>query len=115
MTGIGAGELAFMLGATLGCSPSAWLALFSLFIWRPSLLLFSLLLLSAEAAADDSVGASGWGFGGALQRGISQTTPVKVLTLKPPLDHLRQGAPDRSSARSPALIAPWFAFGPSLW
>lgn len=114
-TGIGAGELAFTLGAMLvGCSPSTWLPLFSLFIWLPSLW-FSLLLLSADAAAESSEVASGFGFGGAVQRGISHTTPVKLLTRKPPLAHLRQGAPDRSSARSPALIAPWLAFGPSLW
>lgn len=34
---------------------------------------------------------------------------------KPLFAHLRQGVPVRSSARSPALITPWLAFGPSLW
>jgi hypothetical protein len=75
--------------------------------------LFSLLLLS-DAAADTSAEDSGWGFGGAVHRGISQTTPVKLLSVKPPLVHFRHGLPDRSSARSPALMAPWLALGPSL-
>jgi hypothetical protein len=109
---MGAGELAWTLGAMLRGSASTLLVLFSLFNWLPSL--FSLLLLSAEAA-DSSVGASGWGFGGAVHRGISHKTPVNDFNLKPPLVHLRQGAPDLSRARRPALIAPWFALGPSLW
>lgn len=108
---MGAGELAWILGGMLRGSPSTLLVLFSLFIWLPSL--FSLLLLSAEAVGS-SLGASGLGFGGAVQRGISHKTPVNDFSLKPPLDHLRQGAPDRSRARRPALIAPWLAFGPSL-
>lgn len=52
---------------------------------------------------------------GALHEGTSQITPVKVFTEKPDLVHFLQGVPVRSRARSPALIAPWFAFGPSLW
>ena len=43
-----------------------------------------------------------------------QTTPVKLFTWKAFRSHLRQGLPDRSSARNPALIAPWLALGPSL-
>lgn len=39
---------------------------------------------------------------------------MKVFTQNPLLAHFRQGLPVRSRARSPALIAPWFAFGPSL-
>lgn len=41
-------------------------------------------------------------------------TPVKLLSVKDPLAHLRHGLPERSSARSPALMAPWLALGPSL-
>jgi hypothetical protein len=78
--------------------------------------LFSLVLLSAaEAAAESSIVDSGAFLGGASQRGISQTTPVKLFSLKPPFCHLRHGLPDRSRARRPALIAPWLALGPSLW
>ncbi len=102
------------LGAALGASTSPPLLLFSLLSWLlPSL--FSLLLPSAEAGVDSSaVSSSGLGFGGAVQRRISQLTPVKLFREKPPRVHFRQGLPDRSSARSPALIAPWFALGPSL-
>ena len=53
--------------------------------------------------------------GGAPQDGRCHTTPVKLLTLKPFFSHLRQGLPVRSRARRPALMAPWLAFGPSLW
>jgi hypothetical protein len=108
---IGVGELAWTLGGMLCGSPSTLLMLFSLFIWLPSL--FSLLLLSAELLVS-SVEASAWDFGGATQRGISHKTPVNDFNLKPPLVHLRQGVPDRSRARRPALMAPWFALGPSL-
>lgn len=38
--------------------------------------------------------------------------PVKVFSVNEPLDHLRHGAPERSRARRPALMAPSFAFGP---
>ena len=44
-----------------------------------------------------------------------QETPVKLLTANCLRPHLRHGFPDLSRARRPALIAPWFAFGPSLW
>jgi hypothetical protein len=63
---------------------------------------------------DPSADDSGRDLGGAVHRGISHTTPVNVLSVKPPLFHLRQGLPDRSSARRPALMAPWLALGPSL-
>lgn len=108
---MGPGELACTLGGILCGSPSTLLVLFSLFIWLSSL--FSLLLLSAEPEGS-SVRVSGLDLAGAVQRGISHNTPVKDFNLKPPLVHLRQGVPERSSARRPALIAPWFAFGPSL-
>lgn len=41
--------------------------------------------------------------------------PVNDLMENPPRAHLRQGAPERSSARRPAFMAPWLALGPSLW
>lgn len=53
-------------------------------------------------------------FFGARQVGISQTMPVKLLIRNTLFSHLRQGLPLRSSARRPALIAPWLALGPSL-
>jgi len=107
----GAGELTLLL-AVLPSSMSAPPLLFSLFslsIWLLSL--FSL-LLSPEAESPNV--PSALTFGGAVQRGISQTTPVKLLSLKLPFCHLRQGLPDRSRARRPALMAPWLALGPSL-
>lgn len=94
-------------------SPPALLLLLSLFIWLPSL--FSLLLLSTEPVVVSSPPVSGLDLGGADQRGTPQTTPVKLLSVKPPFCHFRHGVPDLSSARKPALIAPWFALGPSLW
>lgn len=77
--------------------------------------LFSLTLPLADTSAESPSGfSSTTAFCGAFQRGISQTAPVKVFSLKPPLFHFRQGFPERSRALSPALIAPKFAFGPSL-
>lgn len=95
-------------------SPPA-LLLLTLLGSMPFSLFSLLLLLSAEAAADASVLPSSRAFGGAVQRGTSQTTPVKLLSVNPPRFHLRQGLPERSRARRPALMAPWFALGPSLW
>ena len=114
--GAGAGDgSAATLGA-LCISTSPPLLLASLLTWlSSSLLLFSLLLLSAaDAGVDPSTDDSGRDLGGAVHRGISQTTPVKLLSVKPPLVHFRHGLPDRSSARRPALMAPWLALGPSL-
>jgi hypothetical protein len=105
---IGAGELAGMLGA-LVISTSAALTLFSLSMWLLSL--FSLLLPPDE---EDSASPLMVSFGGAFHRGISQMAPVKVLIWKLPFCHFRHGFPVRSSARRPALIAPWLALGPSL-
>ena len=103
--GTGAGELsAEKLGVPcISTSTPLWLA--SLLTWL-LFSLFSLLLLSDAAAVDPSADDSGRDLGGAVHRGISQTTPVNVLSVKPPLFHLRQGLPDRSSARRPALMAP---------
>lgn len=104
-----------LLGTALTASLLRWplVSLFSfssLFGW-----LFSLEeLFSAEAAAESSEGGCDTILGGAFQRGISQTTPVKLFSWKPPLCQRRQGAPERSRARRPALIAPWLALGPSL-
>jgi hypothetical protein len=86
-------------------STSTPLLLFSLGTWLLSL--FSL-LLSPEADTDPSVLVlvSRVTFGGAFQRGISQTTPVKLFSVKLPFCHLRHGFPVRSRARRPALIAP---------
>lgn len=95
-----------------GPGPPALLV--SLLTWLLSSL-FSLLLLSADAADEAPFDSSGRTLGGAVHRGISQTSPVKDLSLKPLRCHLRQGLPDRSRARRPALMAPRLALGPSLW
>jgi hypothetical protein len=52
---------------------------------------------------------------GAFQDGIFHIMPVKDLMWMPLRSHLRQGLPLRSRARKPALMAPVFALGPSLW
>lgn len=110
----GAGEATLALW-TLCISTSTPLLLLLTLLPSWPFSLFSLpLLLSTDAVAESSVDSVTF-FGGAVQRGISQTTPVKLFKVNPPLDHLRQGFPDRSRARRPALIAPWFALGPSLW
>lgn len=111
----GAGELSAAMLGVLCISMSLPLLLASLLIWLLSSLFSLPLLLSTDAGVDPSIDESGRGFGGAVQRGISQMTPVKVLSVKPPFVHFRQGLPDRSKARRPALMAPWLALGPSLW
>lgn len=112
---MGAGEDPWTLGA-LCISASAPLLLLTALMSPCGFSLFSLLLLlSADGAAESSVPGSRFFLGGAVQRGTSHMTPVKVLSLKPPRAHLRQGLPDLSRARRPALIAPWLALGPSLW
>lgn len=113
MTAIGAGEEAWLLVA-LRISASAPLLLFTALLSTGVSLFSLLLLLSADAAVESPVLDSEVFLGGAVHRGISQTAPVKLLRTKPPLSHLRHGLPERSSARRPALIAPWFALGPSL-
>lgn len=96
----GAGELGLIL-VVLPTSRSPALLLFSLSSWLLSL--FSL-LLSPEA--DSSHSPLILTFGGADHRGISHSLPVKVLILNELFCHFRQGVPERSSALSPALIAP---------
>lgn len=83
-------------------STSGPLLLFSLAIWLLSL--FSLLL--SPDAEPSELPRTTIGLDGAVQRGSSQVTPVKLLILKEPLCHFRHGLPDRSRARRPALIAP---------
>jgi hypothetical protein len=85
------------------------LLLFSLSIWLLSL--FSLLLPPDADSSDSPLILT---LGGADHRGISHSTPVNVLSLKEFFCHFLHGAPDRSNALRPALMAPWFAFGPSL-
>lgn len=115
---MGAGDEAWALAA-LCISASAPLLLLTALVSAAAASLFSLpLLSSAEGTVDSSAvaaAASASGLGGAVHRGISQTTPVKVLRRKPPLAHLRHGLPERSRARRPALMAPRLALGPSLW
>lgn len=112
---MGAGELLPLpVKAAYSTSPellfSLWAAL--------ALLLASLLLLPVSSpffASELTTSSANLGFGGALQVGTCHTIPVKLLRLKLLRSHFRQGFPVRSRARRPALIAPWFAFGPSLW
>lgn len=87
-----------------------------LFSLPPLLLLMSALLWLLEVVElfEGSQSPSVVFVVGARQEGISQTTPVKVLRWKPDLAHLLHGLPVLSRARSPALIAPWLALGPSL-
>lgn len=120
--GIGAGELAWTLGRLCISTSAPEVLLFSLLPGLPApFSLFSLLLLpSAEAGVEVGTpfsdnSSDGLGLGGATHRLICHCTPVKVLSWKLPLVHLRQGLPLRSRARNPALIAPWLAFGPSRW
>ena len=49
------------------------------------------------------------------QDGSCHRTPVKLRRRRGCRSHLRHGAPVRSRARRPALIAPVLAFGPSRW
>lgn len=78
----GAGELAVAgLGTALGVSTSMALPLLLLSLLVARFSLFSLLLLSAEGAAavESSDGTSSLGLDGAVHRGISHTTPVKLF------------------------------------
>jgi hypothetical protein len=52
---------------------------------------------------------------GAPQDDMPHTAPVKDLSCKPFFSQRRQGLPERSRARRPALMAPVLALGPSLW
>lgn len=102
----GTGEEALKLGALRTSASGPKLLLVALFTSGPFSLFSLLLLLSTEGAAEPLGLESGPLLGGALQRETAQMTPVKLLRVKPPLDHLRQGFPDRSRARRPALMAP---------
>ena len=92
---------------------------------KPALLLFSLgtALLSLIFAVSlvpvvsllTSPFSSTVVFLGERQVGTDQLMPVKLLSWNPFFSHLRQGFPDRSRARRPALMAPWLALGPSFW
>lgn len=105
-TAAGAGDEALLLGMLcISTSPPALLG--AVLPGSCPFSLFSLLLLSAESAAGvASESPSAAGLGGAVHRLISHTTPVKLLSVKLPLAHLRQGLPDLSRARRPALMAP---------
>ena len=88
-----------------------------LFSLPPLLLLLSALLWLFEVVEpfEGSPSPSSIFVFGARQEGISQVTPVNVLRRNPDLVHFLQGLPVLSRARSPALMAPWLALGPSLW
>lgn len=114
-----AGEEASTKGAGAGVkSPSPEL-LFSL--GTPLAPLLVLLSFSAVSRAASLVSpsplfsSSTFGGLGARQLGSCQRIPVKLFNWNGLRSHLRHGAPVRSSARRPALIAPVLALGPSLW
>ena len=97
----------FVTPNPLGVAPLLLLSLLSSpLAWAPSL--FSLPLPLAETSAESASGPASCTatFWGAFHRGISHKAPVKVLSRKAPLPHLRHGFPERSRALSPALIAP---------
>jgi hypothetical protein len=112
VAGTGAGELARpSIAIGTGVVPCPLSPLFSLTALLSSLTLGSLepvesLLTSSEKVAERL---------GAFHEGTSHTTPVKLRNLKPFFSHLRHlNLPVRSRARRPALMAPWFALGPSF-
>lgn len=107
----GAGELA-RSAEGLGVPASTPLLLLSLATALPSCAGFASLepLVSLFTSPLKSVPD----FFGARHAGTSQVTPVKLLSWKPLRSHFLHGLPDRSSARRPALMAPWFALGPNL-
>ena len=108
----GAGELAAGVDRTMGSAGSPLLLSATVLLS----LTLPLLLLCCEASLPSLLSSPfcSWDFG-VRQEGSSQTTPVKLFNWNDFRSHLRQGLPERSRARKPALIAPWFAFGPSLW
>jgi len=108
----GAGEVAILAGRGVS-SPSPEL-LFSLGIMLPSrLALLSLSPVSRAPSLPSGSRSSFFGLG-VRQMGTRQNIPVKLFSSNGFRCHFRQGAPVRSSARRPALMAPWFALGPSL-
>lgn len=110
--GMGAGELAMPLsGVGAGVLTSPLRPLFSLMALLSSLILESLDPVESLLTSSGNAAA----LGGAFHDGKSNTTPVKLLILKPFFSHLRHlNFPVRSSALRFALIAPWLAFGPSF-
>lgn len=96
-----AGELATLDGKTAGLLSLPML-----------LLLFSLLWLFEVAVSLSEPNAR---IVGVFHDDISQALPVKDLMRNPVFSHRLHCLPVRSRARSPALIAPWLALGPSLW
>lgn len=52
---------------------------------------------------------------GARHAGSCHWMPVKLFSCSGWRSHRRHGAPERSRARRPALIAPVLALGPSRW
>ena len=113
-------ELLFSLGIPLGTL--LVVLLLSLFFLLPLLLSFLLLsllvLLSLSPVSPPpslpSLFSSIFCGLGVRQLGSCQAIPVKLFSCKGLRSHLRHGAPDRSKARNPALIAPVLAFGPNL-
>lgn len=77
----------------------------------PALVSLSPLSRAAALVSSDSGLVNLW----LCQAGSCQRTPVKLLRRRGCRSHLRQGAPVRSKARSPALMAPVLALGPSRW
>lgn len=65
-------------------------------------------------APGNGVGGADESTTGAPQVGIDHCTPVKDFKLKVAFSHRLHGFPVRSKARRPALMAPWFALGPSF-
>ena len=104
------GELAVLLAkVAMSTSPPLWLVSLS-----TALLLLLALSLGVLASLVSSLTFTVVVLG-ARHDGSCHATPVKLLTLNPVRSHLRQGLPERSRARRPALMAPWLALGPSLW
>lgn len=113
MAMVGAGESVTLAGSGVK-SPSPRL-LFSLGAALPVwLALLSLSPFSITPSLASPFGWSALGGLGARQVGSSQTTPVKLFNWNGLRSHRRHGVPLRSRARSPALMAPWLALGPSL-
>lgn len=89
----------------IGVVPSALIALLS------SLSLVSVEPVESLRTSSENVEPRG----GAMYEGTCHTTPVKDRSLRPFFSHfLTLNLPVRSRARRLALIAPWFALGPTL-
>lgn len=111
----GAGELSnppILTSPSASTSPTPPLTLLSLptALLPPTASLFSLELSLFVSPFASSPGV----LFGVFHELIFHVIPVKLLSWRPFFSHRRQGFPERSSARKPALMAPVFAFGPSL-